>query len=148
MALKQKFDTGTKYYYACISRLDLARNAYHTESVDAHQMQVILVIKDTEDDDMFDVENEFIYSIPSVKIIKNKTYATVPVITAEGTESLDENGDVIYEEVEQGDAEIVDPDYVDPFKINTMDIEGNNIVKLGYDWLKSNIQLFSGWEDC
>lgn len=149
MALKKQIQNSTKYLYATIYRLAYGKNAEGYESGVEHQMQVVIFAKDNTDPEYQQVENRLVFTIPSIRIIQKEQTSTEPKIDPVlGEPMLDEEGNIIYETVSHGFNEAADETYQDPFAIEKMNPQDMNITKLGYDWLKNNVLLFSDFEDC
>lgn len=142
------FKEGSRYYYAVIHRLDYGKNAARFVSGVEHSLQVLLVVKDESDPDFMEIENDLPYKIPTIRMKKQPVVCTVPKIDpGTGEQLVDDEGIGIFEEVENGFEEVVDETYEDPFLVEKMKPEGVDIVQLGYQWLKANVELFADFED-
>ncbi len=149
MALKKDFLNSTKYYYASISHLALGKNAEGSEYGVDHQLNIKLAIKDYDDPNLFLIENELSYAIPAVKLKVIKVYNSIIKMNEEGTEPvMDEEGELIYEDVEVGEEEVIDETYSNPLTVETMNVAGQNPYKIVYEWIKDNVELFRDFEDC
>jgi hypothetical protein len=148
MALKKAFRVGKNYYYAVITNLHYAKNASNSVSGVEHLLQVALQVKNTADPDYLRLENEFVYSIPEIKIKKVPVVQKVPQIDPKtGEELKDKDGKTLTKRVTNGIKEVIDKDYQDPFAAENMNPDGMNIAKLAYQWLRENIEFFSDFED-
>ena len=113
-----------------------------------HLVQVLLTIRDEGDADFRQIENELHYRIPNVKTIKVPIISVVPKTDPlTGEQLLNEYGERITEEIQNGYEEVIDESYINPYEITAMDLQDQNIVKLSYLWLKANIELFADFAD-
>lgn len=145
MALKKNFKKGTKYYYALIHRISYGKNLVDPSNIVEHTIQLMLQIRDTNDPDFMVVENDLVYTIPSGQMKEEPIVSVVPKLNDHG-EEIRENGELVTHEVQNGTKMVFDDTYEDPFSVDKMNPEGQNIAKLAYVWLTDNIELFSDFE--
>ena len=146
MALKKSFASGTRFYYAVIKRIAYQKPVDGSR-VD-HRLTVDLFVKDSAQPDYSELQSPMGYDIPSKRFIKEEIIVNVPELTETGEYVRDSEGEPVTNEVSNGFKEVVDGAYQDPFGVKLMQPKGVNIVKVGYEWLKKNIELFKDWENC
>ena len=135
-------------------------------------MLVHLLVLDSENPDFVEVENRLEYSIPQIKTIRSPNMVSFPKVDQQSGEILIEqakdpvSGDLLFEEIstndpenptetitqpvmvqimediENGFKEEEDTTYIFPFSVENMQVAGNDPFRIGFDWLKENIELF------
>ncbi len=145
MALKKNFKKGSKYYYGLIHSITYSKSLDASSNTTDHTIQIALQVRDENKPDYKKTENELFYTIPSGRMKEEPIVSVVPKLNENG-EEIRENGELVTHEVQNGTKMVFDDTYEDPFSVDKMNPEGQNIAKLAYVWLTENIELFSDFE--
>ncbi|MBU2646120.1 hypothetical protein KKI24_15555 [bacterium] len=139
MAIRKNFNEGTKYYYGVISYIGYIKDPTGKHLGLNHKMDVHLYIRDSAESEYIELQNRLEYLIPEKRQVQ-KEIILEPEMT-------DEDGNIVKEKV-TGFEMVLDESYQQPFLVENMNPADINIIQLGYEWLKSNIELFADFEDC
>ncbi len=138
----------SKFHYAVINKIEFTKNSLRHVSWQSN-LQVMIVIKDTEDSEFLEEVGPMNFVVPHSSEIQKPRFGMESRTDPDtGAPVLDDDGNPIVDKIELGMELVIDEDYKDPLDLVEMRKEGIDISAMGYQWLKESIDFFNDWDDC